>query len=47
MLSNLYRDVQIFRFDPQTGVVFIFAGKELQVIVPPNGFWRFLSATEL
>ena len=47
MLSNLYRDIQIFRFDPQTGIVFIFAGEELQVIVPPNGIWRFLNATEL
>jgi hypothetical protein len=47
MLSNYYRDIQIFRFDDQTGVVFIFAGEELQIIVPPNGAWRFLDGTQL
>ncbi|NEP61377.1 MAG: hypothetical protein F6K31_31235 [Symploca sp. SIO2G7] len=45
MLSNLYRDIQIFRFDGQTGEVYIFAGDELQVIVPPNEPWRFLDET--
>lgn len=46
MLSNYYRDIELFRFDEQTGVVFIFAGEELQMIVSPNGIWRFLDATE-
>ena len=26
---------------------FIFAGEELQIIINPQGEWRFLSATEL
>ncbi len=47
MLSNCYRDIQLFRFDDQTGIAFIFAGEEIQIIVPPNGLWRFLDATEL
>ena len=47
MLSNVYRDIQLFRFDDQTGIVFIFAGEELQTVVSPNGLWRFLNATEL
>ncbi|OCR02867.1 hypothetical protein BCD67_16455 [Oscillatoriales cyanobacterium USR001] len=47
MLSNCFRDIELFRFDAETGMVFIFAGEELQVIVPPNGIWRFWNATEL
>ncbi|WP_445727666.1 DUF6888 family protein [Kamptonema formosum] len=47
MLSNVSKDIQLFRFDPRTGIVFIFAGEELQIIVYPNGRWRFLDATEL
>lgn len=46
MLSNSYRNIELFRFDEQTGVVFIFAGEELQIVVPPNGGWRFLDGTE-
>jgi hypothetical protein len=47
MLSNCYRDIQLFRFDDQTGEVYIFAGDELQIIVSRNGLWRFLDETEL
>lgn|GEM_PF-337227 len=47
MLSNGHRDIQLFRFNPQTRTVFIFASEELQIIVPPNGVWRFLNETEL
>ncbi len=47
MLSNGYRDIQLFRFDEQTRVIFIFAGEELQITVYPNGLWRFLDATEI
>ncbi|WP_442947544.1 DUF6888 family protein [Nostoc sp.] len=37
MLSNTYRSIELFRFDDQTGVVFIFVNEELQIIVPANG----------
>ncbi len=47
MLSSTYRNVELFRFDDKTGVVFVFAGEELQILVPLNGRWRFLNATEL
>ena len=47
MLSGYFRDIQLFRFDDQTGIVFIFAGEELQIIVNPDGKWRFLNAAEL
>ena len=46
MLSNYYRDIQLFRFNAQTGEVYIFAGDELEIIVPRNGLWRFLDETE-
>jgi hypothetical protein len=42
MLSNGFRNIELFRFDPQTQVLFIFAGEELQIVVPPNGTWYFL-----
>jgi len=46
--SNLYRDIHLFRFDEQTGDVFILAGTgdELEIIIAPNGLWRFLDETE-
>jgi len=44
MLSSGYRNIELFRFDDQTGLVFIFASEELQIIVPPNGLWSFLNA---
>jgi hypothetical protein len=47
MLSNCYRNIELFRFDEETGVVFIFAGEELQIVVNAEGKWRFLDATEL
>jgi len=47
MLSNYYRDIQLFRFNAQTREVYIFAGDELQIIVSRNGLWRFLDETEL
>jgi hypothetical protein len=47
MLSTYFRDIQLFRFDEQTKIIFIFAGEELQVIVDSQGKWRFLNAAEL
>ncbi len=47
MLSNLYRDIQVFRFDDKTGDVFILASDELQIIVSRNEPWRFVDEAEL
>jgi hypothetical protein len=47
MLSNGYRDIHLFRFDARTREAYILAGKDLEIIVPPNGLWRFLNETEL
>ncbi|KAM3103549.1 DUF6888 family protein [Phormidesmis sp. 146-12] len=43
LFSSYYRDVQLFRFDPLTGYVFILVSEELQILVPPNGLWEFIS----
>ena len=45
MLFNGYRDIQIFRFDEKTGDVYILAGDNIQIIVPPNETWRFVDET--
>jgi hypothetical protein len=37
MLSNYYKDIKLFRFDAQIGDVYILAGDEMQIIVPPDG----------
>ncbi|WP_397321426.1 DUF6888 family protein [Nostoc sp. UCD120] len=47
MLSNLYKDIRLFRFDDKTGQVYILAGDELQVIVLSNGIWDFVNEPEL
>ncbi|WP_413199329.1 DUF6888 family protein [Nostoc piscinale] len=46
MLSNTYRSIELFRFDDQTKIVFIFVNEEIQIIVPPDGNWRFFNASE-
>ncbi|WP_442949222.1 DUF6888 family protein [Nostoc sp.] len=47
MLSNLYKDIRLFRFDDKTGQVYILAGDELQIIVLSNGIWDFVNEPEL
>ncbi|WP_442948585.1 DUF6888 family protein [Nostoc sp.] len=47
MLSNLYKDIRLFRFDDKTGQVYILAGDEVQVIVFSNGIWDFVNEPEL
>ncbi|WP_416212230.1 DUF6888 family protein [Nostoc sp. DedSLP03] len=47
MLSNTYKDIHLFRFQIQTRDVYILAGENIEIIVPPSGLWRFLNETEL
>jgi hypothetical protein len=42
MLSNYYRDIQLFRFSEQTGEIYIFASEELQITIARSGKWRFV-----
>lgn len=43
MLSNSYRDISLFRFNEKKKYIFIMAGEELQILVFPNGSWRFIN----
>jgi hypothetical protein len=41
MLSNCFRDIQLFRYNDRTGVVYILAD-DLQVEVFRDGNWSFV-----
>lgn len=42
MLSNGYKDIHLFRFDKKIGDVFVLAGDDIQIVIPPTGEWYFL-----
>ncbi len=44
-LSNFYQEIQLFRFSGITGNIFILASDELQILVFPDGTWRFVNET--
>jgi len=44
-LSNFYQEIQLFRFSDITGNIFILASDELQILVFPDGTWRFVNET--
>jgi hypothetical protein len=41
-LSNAYREIHLFRFDPLTGYIFILAGKDIELIIIQDGNWEFI-----
>ena len=43
MLSNYFRNIEVFRFNERTSEIYIFAGEELQSIVSSNRRWRFVN----
>ncbi|MCT7992128.1 hypothetical protein NG793_00315 [Laspinema sp. C5] len=47
MLSNRFRDIHLFRYNPQKGYVYILAGDNLEVIVMSSGEWRFIYESEI
>lgn len=42
MLSNLYRDIVVFRYDSVTKEVYILTADDIQVVIPATGTWRFV-----
>ncbi len=46
MLSNLYQQIYLFRYDSNFKTIFILArnenNEELQVVIFANGIWRFI-----
>ncbi|WP_411268781.1 DUF6888 family protein [Laspinema sp. D2d] len=47
MLSNGFRDIHLFRYNPQKGYVYILVGNNLEVIVTNSGEWRFIYEPEI
>jgi hypothetical protein len=45
MLSDLYRDIQLFRFDSSTREIYILVSEDIQVIIDSTGEWRFVYET--
>ncbi|WP_071905637.1 DUF6888 family protein [Crocosphaera watsonii WH 8501] len=45
-LSNLYQDINLFRFNEQTGEIYILAGEKIEIVIATNGNWRFIDETE-
>ena len=43
MLSNLYQDIHLFRFDEQTGEIFILAVETIEITINRDGIWEFVN----
>ena len=43
MLSNLFLDIVLFRYDNLTKEVYILASKDIQIKIPSNGRWEFIN----
>jgi hypothetical protein len=46
-LSNFYRDIHLFRFDPLTGTIYILAGDNIGLSINPSGKLEFDDDAEL
>lgn len=42
MLSNLYRDIVVFRYDARTLEIYILTADDIQIAISPAGQWRFI-----
>lgn len=47
MLSSLYQDIHLFRYDDIKKEIYILAGKDdsLEIVIYPNGDWEFIRGT--
>lgn len=43
MLSNLFLDVVLFRYDNLTKEVYILASNDIQIKILSNGKWEFIN----
>lgn len=41
-LSDLYRDIHLFRFDPLVGNIYILAQENIEIVIYPAGNWEFV-----
>jgi hypothetical protein len=42
MLSDLYRDIHLFRFDPLVVNIYILAQENIEIVIYPAGNWEFV-----
>ena len=47
MLSNGYRNIELFRFNEEQGYVYILTSDNLEIMVYRDGNWEFIDETEL
>ncbi len=40
-VTNMYQTIQLIRIDERTQDLLILVGTEIEIIVSPNGKWRF------
>jgi hypothetical protein len=45
MLSNRLLDIHLIRFDEIERYVYILAGDEMEILIFPEGNWRFIDET--
>jgi hypothetical protein len=41
-LSNMFRDINLFRFDPLAGTIYILAYESIEVVIYQDGGWKFV-----
>ncbi len=41
-LSNGYKPIQLFRYDPGEKYIYIWAGEAMEIQIFENGNWRFI-----
>ncbi|WP_407919791.1 DUF6888 family protein [Dolichospermum compactum] len=45
MVSNSFLDIHLIRFNEIKGYVYILAGDEMEILIFPEGNWRFIYET--
>ena len=45
MVSNSFLDIHLIRFNEIKGYIYILAGDEMEILIFPEGNWRFIDET--
>ncbi|MFN7657196.1 MAG: DUF6888 family protein [Dolichospermum sp.] len=45
MVSNSFLDIHLIRFNEIKGYVYMLAGDEMEILIFPEGNWRFIDET--
>jgi hypothetical protein len=40
-ITNMYQSIQLIRIDDRTKDLIILVGEEIEIVISPNGKWRF------